>query len=195
MRQASDTIYLIRHGETVWNVAGRLQGGLDSPLTRRGQEQAGKIGRRLAQELAAAGLPADGHVSPLGRAKETAARIATHVRVPFHDEPRLREVSLGAWDGLTPEEIDAEYPDAVAGAEPFDWCFRSPDGETFEAACARVQDWLSSLTQPTVAVSHGLTGRLIRGAYLGLTRREMLTLPASQDGFIVLSAGSERCVH
>ena len=194
MRQASDAIYLIRHGETVWNTVGRIQGWLDSPLTRHGLEQVDRIGRRLARELAGLGTSIEGHVSPLGRTKETAARLAKFVRVPFRDEPRLREVTLGVWDGLTPEEIDAEYPGALAGAEPYDWNFRSPDGETFEAACARVADWLSSLSRPVVAVSHGMTGRLIRGVYLGLTRREMLILPAPQDGFIVLGGTSERFV-
>jgi broad specificity phosphatase PhoE len=69
-----------------------------------------------------------------------------------------------------------EWPDC-------DWYFRSPDGETFDSACALVESWISEVSTPVIAVSHGLTGRLIRGIYLGMSRKEMLELPVPQDGF------------
>lgn len=99
------------------------------------------------------------------------------------------EVTLGSWDGMTHYEIDIEHPGALKGADAFDWFFRSPDGETFDDACSRVGTWLSEISTPTIAVSHGLTGRLIRGVYLGLSRREMLELPVPQNGFYRLSGG------
>lgn len=93
------------------------------------------------------------------------------------------EVSVGSWDGMTLYEIGAEYPDALNGSDAFDWFFRSPNGESFDQACKRVSSWLSEVSAPTVAISHGLTSRLLRGIYLGLSRREMLELPVPQSGF------------
>lgn len=75
-------IYLLRHGETVWNTAGRYQGQKDSSLTRRGIEQADQLGRRLAREIAGREEDFEIHVSPLGRAKETAVRIAHSIPLP-----------------------------------------------------------------------------------------------------------------
>ena len=185
-------VYLVRHGETEWNALGRFQGQLDSPLTCRGREQADKLGRILAAQLQPSGSKM--HVSPLGRARETASllrrRFACNEPVI---EPRLQEVTLGSWDGLDRFEIDAEWPGALDGATPFDWYFRSPDGETFEQACDRLRDWLRSLPDgeqgPVIAVSHGLTGRLLRGVYLGLRREEALALPVPQDAVFKLAGG------
>jgi probable phosphoglycerate mutase len=185
-------IYLVRHGQTVWNAEGRLQGQLDSPLTKRGFEQADKIGLRLANELRGLGDRVRGQVSPLGRARQTAERLRRFVRVEFAEEPRLAEVTLGSWDGMTADEIGAEYPGALSRTDGVDWQFRSPDGETFDRARGRVESWLSSVAAPTLAVSHGLLTRLIRGVYLGLTRDEMLQFEVSQDGFLVLDDGAAR---
>jgi broad specificity phosphatase PhoE len=182
-------IYLLRHGETVWNAAGRFQGQMDSSLTKRGIEQADQMGMLLSRQIAGREAQFRGCVSPLGRTKETARRIARVVPLTFIDEPRLVEVSVGAWDGMSLYEIGVEYPDALNGADAFDWFFRSPDGETFEHACQRLRSWLSEVSAPTVAISHGLTSRLVRGIYLGMTRREMLELPVPQDGFYRLEAG------
>jgi broad specificity phosphatase PhoE len=90
---------------------------------------------------------------------------------PLNIEPRLQEVSTGAWDGLTQEDIEAGWTGALDGASHYDWYFRSPDGETFEAAFRRVREWVDELEGSVVAVSHGLLGRLVRGAWLGLPAR------------------------
>lgn len=176
-------IYLLRHGETVWNTLGRFQGQKDSPLTQRGLLQADRVATRLSQEIDGCDTQFEVHVSPLGRALETAARVALRVPLAVKEDVRLMEVTTGSWDGMTLYEIDVEYPGALAGADAFDWYFRSPDGETFDGACDRVADWLSGISAPVIAISHGLTGRLIRGVYLGMSRREMLELPVPQDGF------------
>lgn len=175
-------IFLLRHGETEWNAEGRFQGQRDSPLTACGREQAAQLGRILSRRFAGRGLPAF-HVSPLGRTQDTAAIVARYVdmRGMMRIEPRIQEVSTGVWDGLTNEEIAAGWPGALDGTDHFDWYFRSPDGETLEAALRRVQSWLSELEGPVVAVSHGLLGRLVRGAWLGLPTQEMLCLPVPQD--------------
>ena len=99
------------------------------------------------------------------------------------------EVTVGTWDGMSLSEIDTEYPGILKGTDEFDWYFRSPDGETFDSACKRIASWLAEVSSPTVAISHGLTSRLLRGVYLGLTQREMLELPVPQNGFYRLMDG------
>ena len=175
-------IFLLRHGETEWNAEGRFQGQRDSSLTACGREQAGQLGRILSRTFAGARVPPF-HVSPLGRTRDTAAIVGRHLNASgtMCVEPRLQDVSTGVWDGLTREAIEAGWPGALDGTDHFDWYFRSPDGETLEAALERTRSWLSELEDPVVAVSHGLLGRLIRGAWLGLPAKEMLCLPVPQD--------------
>ncbi|HLP66333.1 MAG TPA: histidine phosphatase family protein [Rhizobium sp.] len=182
-------IYLLRHGETIWNTLGRFQGQKDSPLTERGLKQADATAQLLRREIADKADLFEMHVSPLGRTRQTAARVLHVLPLAAREEPRLMEISIGSWDGLTRFEIDNEFPGALDGSDAFDWYFRSPDGESFDAACARAKDWIASRRMPTVAISHGLVGRLIRGVYSGLAKHEMLELPVPQDGFYVLRDG------
>ncbi|WEK02171.1 MAG: histidine phosphatase family protein [Candidatus Sphingomonas phytovorans] len=180
-------IYLVRHGETEWNAAGRFQGKLDSRLTDKGVAQAGACGRRLS----AMGTEFETlFASPLGRARETAAIIKSFGISPeVQCDDRIAEVSIGSWDGLTHVDIDAQWPGLLDDTTPFDWFFRSPDGESYDAANARVTQWLNDLQGVTLAVSHGLIGRLIRGTYLGMTRDDALGLPVPQDVIWQLSKG------
>ena len=180
-------IYLIRHGETEWNVQGRFQGRLDSVLTNTGVKQAEAIGRRLA----GLDLSFDAFItSPLGRTRQTAAIIAGLARLPAVQwDDRLAEVSLGSWDGLTDIDIDAQWPGLLDGSTQFDWFFKSPDGESYDAVFQRAECWLRERQGVTVAVSHGLISRLIRGAYSGLPKTEALSLPVPQDVIWRLSNG------
>jgi broad specificity phosphatase PhoE len=173
-------IYLIRHGETEWNAAGRFQGALDSRLTPRGLDQAARIGRCLARIFRDQAIELK--VSPLGRTRQTAEIVARHLSgASLITEPRLCEVSLGEWDGLTFDEINAGWPDGLDGTTSFDWYFRAPGGESLDAAIARAAAWLGSLKHPVIAVSHGLFGRLIRGVYARLDTETMLGMPISQN--------------
>jgi broad specificity phosphatase PhoE len=172
-------IYLLRHGETQWNAQGRYQGKLDSPLTWRGRKQAEDVGRLLCAVLKGRNVAL--HISPLGRARETAEIICNFIDAAPVIEPRIQEVSIGSWDGLTRIDIDAGWPGRLAGCSAYDWFFRAPDGESYQEALVRVSSWLMELKGVTVAVSHGLTGRIIRGAYLALTREQALALPVPQQ--------------
>ena len=141
----SGAIFLVRHGETEWNLARRYQGWDDSPLIPRGIAQAVAIGRRLAElpEAESATLVA----SPLGRARRTAEIIqaARSDLAPIQFDERLREISIGTWDGLDCDEIDALSPGIVAGEGRYEWYFRTPDGETYEDFAGRIAAWLSDL--------------------------------------------------
>ena len=189
------TLYVIRHGETIWNAAGRVQGRKDSPLTERGRGQAQAVGQRLASTLGARALPLRAYVSPLGRARATADIIARFVHLDPVDEPRLSEVGMGSWDGMTKSDIEAQNPGALSGADAFDWFFRSPDGETFEAVRERVSSWLAELRTPAVAITHRISARIAMGVFLGLTKSQMLELPVPQDGFYELADGKARFIR
>ena len=108
------TILLLRHGETKWNLERRYQGRFDSLLTETGAAQARAIGRLLAGLPAAAAAPIV--ASPQGRARRTAEIVreelgsAGAVRI----DERLRELTLGSWDGLTYGEIEAVSPGIFA---------------------------------------------------------------------------------
>ncbi len=190
----SGCILLVRHGETEWNVQRRNQGRFDSPLTERGVAQAQAIGRLISTlpNAAAARIVA----SPLGRARRTAEIIRQHIEpVPeLRVDERLRELSLGSWDGLTYEEIAICCPGVFDGESGPEWCFRSPDGERYESFAARIGEWLSETVDALflVAVTHGIVSRVLRGLYAGLPRKAALILPVPQNKIFQLSAGSIR---
>jgi len=172
-------IYLVRHGETEWNRDGRIQGWLDSPLTPLGRGQARQVGRKLAR-MGLGPLPVA--VSPLGRTRATAEILSEEAPLgPVTVEPRLMELSLGSWEGMTFDEIHARFPALLEGATRHTWYFRAPDGETLEKASDRAGAWLAEQTGPVLAVAHGMIGRLLRARYLGLPWAEVLADPLPQD--------------
>ena len=157
-------LLILRHGETEWNLAGRMQGDLDSRLTARGRAQAAAQGRILAR-LGAAAM--DWIASPKGRTVET-ARIAGQ-GAAFRTDPRLREIGMGRWTGRLRDEIAAEAPHLFAAGVPELEMYRHiPEGEALDAVAARAADFLAGLERPTVIVTHGITSRLLRCHVLGM---------------------------
>ena len=95
------TLLLVRHGETDWNAAGRLQGHTDRPLNAYGREQAKALAARLAGEDVAAIYASD-----LARARETAEIVGERLGLAVELDPDLREKDWGNWEGLTAVERD-----------------------------------------------------------------------------------------
>jgi len=178
-------IYLVRHGQTEFNLIKRYQGALDSPLTDQGVTQAGRIGALLAGLVR--GDAWQMQASPQGRALRTAEIINQALGLPLTLEPRLREISLGEWDGLPIEEVRRRTP---PGTTVWERQLHAPGGETFEALRDRVSDWLAETEgKMIVAVSHGMAGRIVRGLYAGLDREAMLKQDVPQDAIFRLSHG------
>jgi broad specificity phosphatase PhoE len=182
------TIFLVRHGETEWNRARRYQGWRDSPLTPLGVAQAEAIGRRLAAlpEAATAAIVA----SPIGRARHTAEIIAECLgrSEPLQLDDRLREISLGSWDGLDRREVRSRFG---AEFEDFEWYFQTPDGETYDGFSGRIAAWLAEPRDgPLIVVAHGVVTRVLRGLYAGLPRAEALRLAVPQDRIFLLVDGT-----
>jgi glucosyl-3-phosphoglycerate phosphatase len=167
-------LYILRHGETVWNREGRMQGALDSPLTDLGQAQSRAMGQLLA------GFDLTGHrlyCSPLGRARATAELAFS--RAPTLD-PRLREIEVGQWTGLTRPEILARWPGMTEDEDMLDFYARAPGGEDFDALWNRLTAFLADLTGPAVIVTHGVTSRFLRTAALGLSLADLNVVPGGQ---------------
>ena len=100
MRKSGTIVFVVRHGETEWNLIGKQQGHLDSPLTETGVRQA----RRLADGLVGRGIDSI-FASDLGRAAETAKIISSKLRISIKTDLRLRERHLGLMQGLTKDEF------------------------------------------------------------------------------------------
>ena len=101
-------ILLVRHGDTDWNQAGRIQGQVDTSLSEKGLAQARALAGRLAQ------VPIDvAYASDLNRAAETAQEILIGRAVTLGLAPELREFSYGAWEGLTYRDVQRLYPAAT----------------------------------------------------------------------------------
>ena len=182
------TIFLVRHGETEWNRARRYQGWSDSPLTARGVAQAEAIGQRLRALPEAGG--AEIIASPIGRSRRTAEIIAECLgrTAPLRFDERLREISLGSWDGLDRREIRMLMGEEFA---EFEWYFRTPDGESYDEFSGRIATWLEEVGEgPVIAVCHGVVTRVLRGLYAGLPRSDALRLSVPQDRIFRLAGGT-----
>ena len=149
--------YLIRHAQTVWNSENRLQGHSDQPLSPLGQEQA----QRLAAFFSARHLKGI-YTSHLTRSRQTAEAIAAgngHGIAPV-SEQELAEMHLGAWEGLTPEEIDARFQSAYQQWRAQPSSITIPQAESTAAFRQRVRRIFKRLASQFeegeyVVVSHG----------------------------------------
>lgn len=187
------TIYLVRHGETEWNRAARMQGHRDSPLTDRGERQATAVGRWLGDAVG----DHDRAVvvsSPLVRARRTAEIVSRRIGMPDDRlilDDRLKEMTWGEWDGLTLAEIEARDGDLWRQRRSDRWNIAPPNGESYAMLARRVALFLASVTAggPLIVVTHGATGRVLRGLYAGLTCNETLALDEPQDAIFRLDEG------
>lgn len=189
-------LYYIRHGETDWNVAARLQGGRDIPINANGRAQADRCGEILRDLLARdaidpAGL--DFVSSPLGRTRETMERLRAVLRLDpatYRTDPRLIEVGFGQWEGCTLADLGARFPDAIAARERDKWNFTPPDAESYAAMSRRMREWYDTLTCDTVAVAHGGTFRGLI-VQLGIaSEQEAPFLDVAQGVVYVIQQGS-----
>jgi len=162
------TVYLIRHGETLWNREGRCQGVTDIPLTEKGYRQAHAIANAFAGKRL--GLVLSG---PLQRTRETAAVLAESQGLSVETREELREWNQGELEGLTGAELLGNHRayferwfQDPAGAAP-------PGGETLRSLQERAWPVIDSLRErtlngPVTVVSHTMTIGTIICAALGL---------------------------
>ena len=162
----SATLFLVRHGETDWNAAGRWQGQTDVPLNARGREQA----REVAEGLRAGGIAAIAS-SDLLRARATAEIVASELGLEVsHLDAALRERRFGCFEGLTREEVAARFPEAWARylADPGP---APPGGESRDELIGRLLPAIASavarLPGPLLVVMHGGAMRALLAEHVG----------------------------
>ncbi|MFC9689595.1 histidine phosphatase family protein [Kribbella sp. NPDC056951] len=156
--------YLARHGQTEWNLAGRRQGRLDSPLTALGVQQA----QRNAESLRGEPIHTI-YSSPLGRAQRTARIIGDALGLPVQVLPDLAELDHGDWSGLTSAEIDARWPEERAARALSKYTYPFPGGESYADADLRIAQVLAGIeVRGALIVSHEMVGRLLVRRLAGL---------------------------
>jgi probable phosphoglycerate mutase len=184
-------ILLLRHGETFWNRERRVQGRLESDLTPRGERQALAMADLTADLISQGGGDWRLVSSPIGRARRTAEAVAAATGLAVQTDDRLMEICCGAWEGRLWDDVRRDDPHRGYDGERF---FGAPGGgETFEDVHARAASWLADLApepeRRVIAVSHGVLGRLLRGAYAGLDRQTTLDQDVPQDAIYRLQNG------
>jgi probable phosphoglycerate mutase len=160
-------IIFTRSGETEWNRLGRWQGWVASPLNAHGRHQVGK----LANFLRNIGIGVI-YASDLKRAQDTVAVMTEKIPVPVHYDERLRERSIGHWQGMTPDELRTWYPDEFQALLADMQGYRIPGGESLDDVYARMKAAFDAIVAAdaaeTVAViSHTVSIRALLSGLLG----------------------------
>jgi 2,3-bisphosphoglycerate-dependent phosphoglycerate mutase len=167
-------VWLVRHGQTDWNKEGRYQGQRDIPLNADGMAQAAET----AGQLVRLNLPFGGiFSSDLLRARQTAGVIGERLDLPIFVDPRLREISLGSWEGQ--RHIDVAGPGLFmdeSGAADIDQPY-APGGESVLSVAQRGCQALDAIAashpgQRLIVVAHGLILATIRCAAGGIGLNE-----------------------
>ena len=162
------TVYLIRHGETLWNREGRCQGVTDIPLTDTGRQQAHAIAEALAGKPLSLVLS-----SPLQRGQETATIIAGKHRLAVELRDELQEWNQGELEGLTGAELLGQHQDYFTRWRQDPVNAAPPGGEPLRDLQARAWPVIDGLREralvgPIAVVSHSMTLSTILCAALGL---------------------------
>lgn len=151
-------IYLIRHGQTDWNIQGRIQGSHDIPLNETGRNQAELLAKGMDSRKVSRIFS-----SSLTRAMETAERISTRQKVEICSMPQLIEVEFGKWEGMTWDEIKEVYPKEYALWASCPDEASPPGGETRDQVIRRCVWTIREIIKITggredvAIVSHGAT--------------------------------------
>lgn len=187
-------VLLVRHGETDYNVTGRWQGQLNTPLNALGRQQADKVAQALR------GVQLNLIVSSdLVRAVDTARAIAAHHGLSPLLDARWREIHLGIFQGLTRQEIKETYP-LEYNSWHYDDNFVVPNGESRLQVQNRVYEaWLSLVERPdlegtALVTAHGGTIRWLLIRLFGeeaasgrhLENTSITTLEREEDGVWVM---------
>jgi broad specificity phosphatase PhoE len=190
-------IYFIRHGETDWNLEGRLQGQKDIPLNDVGRVQAEEAARKLEalvphfEDLAYV-------ASPMTRTRETMEILRTtlglHPEV-YRLDDRLVELTFGTWEGMTWKEVRKAEPALAALREQDKWHYAPPGGgESYAMLVDRIRPILDDLTRDTVIVAHGGVARAFLSICCGVSSRQAASMDIWQGRILVIEGRSYRWV-
>jgi broad specificity phosphatase PhoE len=190
-------LIFLRHGETAYNAENRLQGQRDIPLDARGREQARSVGRtlraRIAPEIEQLEAAGAFIASPLMRARETmeTARAAIGLAPGrYRLDAALKELSFGAWEGLTWPEIEARDPEGLRARRRDKWNFTPPGGESYATLAGRLRPWVDGLTGDAFVVSHGGVARALMALIAAVQPAKAADAPIAQGRALRFENGS-----
>jgi broad specificity phosphatase PhoE len=156
---AGSSLWLIRHGQTDWNLKGRWQGQSPDapPLNETGRAQALAVRELLKNEHFSAIYSSD-----LLRSHQTAQLLAEPLGLSVTLEPRLREMDLGDWEGMLSDEIKEQFPHELAERVRDPINTRAPRGESPMQVARRVISAVDEITlrhcgEPVLIVAHGIS--------------------------------------
>ncbi len=174
-------LYLVRHGETVWNVEDKMQGVKDSPLTEKGIEHA----RQLGKSFKNLSISIDKiYSSDLGRAFDTAVLIGKTLNIDICKDERLRERNMGIFEGCSWDYVREHYPEEFAKTVSEDNDYRIPEGETKSEYVEKISSFLDYIAknhegEKILAVTH-------RG-FINFVLRIVLSIPFNAKMGVVVN--------
>jgi broad specificity phosphatase PhoE len=186
-------LYFVRHGETDFNIAHRLQGRYQTSINDRGREQAEHCAGVLRDLFARERREAAGYAyasSPLRRARETMDILRAALGLDaagYAIDDRLAEISYGEWEGSTLAEIRARNPELLMDRERDKWGFRPPGGESYRDLAERVACWNAAVSGDTVIAAHGGIARALM-ANFGILPEEEATFAEVVHGAVYVFA-------
>ncbi|HHD81800.1 MAG TPA: histidine phosphatase family protein [Campylobacterales bacterium] len=191
-------IYLLRHGQTEWNVQERYQGQLDSPLTEKGEAQAQANALKLSKYIDVKKVKF--FSSPLGRAKATAEIIARLHGMKSSEiifSEAIQEFNYGIFEGHTKVYCKTQYANEFLAREANKFDYLIEGGESYAKVHERLCHWLESIQHEKVivVVAHEMVNRVLRGIYCNLKKEEMLLLRQANDVLLKLENGSETILN
>ena len=175
-------VILVRHGETDWNLSRRIQGGgSDTQLNQKGRQQAESLALRLKQEKIQAI-----YSSPLQRAQDTARAIARYYQLPVEIEPSLKEIEVGALEGMSIAGV-GKLSELLVRHKQGDELPRLPGGESVAEVQQRVWGAIQRLVD-----RHNDGVLVIVGHYFSVLTAicSVLNLPLAQIDKLRLNSGS-----
>ncbi|MGO9483329.1 MAG: alpha-ribazole phosphatase [Rhodomicrobium sp.] len=170
-------VLLIRHGEIPGDAAHRFIGHTDLPMSANGEAQIRELATRLNGRM----TPDAIYCSDLVRSRRTAELLADGRAIPLDIKPELREINLGAWEGLSRRDVAEDQPDEYERRGRDIENFRPPGGESFADLAMRVLKFWESLAaenaETTIAIAaHAGVNRVILCHVLGMPLRNLFRL-------------------
>lgn len=174
----SQPLIFLRHGETVWNRQDRYQGRINTHLTASGIEQAKGHADTLNNAFQHGWVDRDRAriiCSPFNRARETAGIVATTLGAPelsIEQDDRLREITMGRWEGLTNMEVKSAFHAERKSRKSDRWHFAPKGGESLADRVGGVRDALADLEAHSIVITHAGILRIILHLLGGMERQE-----------------------
>jgi len=183
-------VFFVRHGQTKWNAARRVQGQWNSDLNKLGRVQA-EINGQLLSRLNIDALFA----SPLDRTRQTAEIINRHLKLPINFDERIKEWDCGDWSGYLYDEVRKRWSKEWEAYQADRYYYRGPNCENIPDMMERARPFLDEIIEHPAnniaIISHGMIGKIMVSMLLGLNEKDTLDLGQPNDVVFKLTLSDE----